>query len=97
MAWSDYMEMAAKHSKNSAQHWFRYLRKDIGKCGVSFSKQEVEKLYNDEKLTPFQRVSIKAAFNEGSETQKHIVSLNNKANLNMISSIKEKYGKINSP
>ena len=89
------MEAAASHSKYNAQHWFRYLRKDINKCGISFSKQQVEELYKNKALTPFQRVSIKAAFEEGSQTRKHIISLNQKANLDIISSIREKYENTN--
>ena len=95
MTWSDYMLMAAGHSKNSAGHWFRYLRKDIDKCGISFSKQEVEKLYNDESLTPFQRISIKAAFKDGSQTRKHIINLNSRANLDIIKAVRREHGKNN--
>jgi len=70
MEWQDYMVMAAQHSKGSAQHWFRYLRKYIDKCGTLFSEQDVERLSKNETLTPFQRVSIKAAFQERSPYQK---------------------------
>ena len=94
--WSDYIVMAAQHSKNNAQHWLRYLRKDIDKCGTLFSKQEVEELYNNEALTPFQRVTIKAAFEEDSQTRKHIISLNSKANRNKLSLVREKYAKVDS-
>jgi len=96
MEWSDYMAIAAQHSKNSAKHWFRYLRKDIDKCGVSFSKREIEKLYNSEILTPFQRVSLKAAFEDSSQTRQHIISLNGKANLDKILSVRKKYENIDS-
>ena len=92
--WSDYMVMAAQHSRNNAGHWFRYLRKDIDKCGVLFSKEQVEELYNNEALTPFQRVSIKAAFEEGSQTRQHIISLNQRANPSKILSVREKFGNI---
>ena len=96
MNWTNYIiEVVAPHSKYDAKLWFRYLRKDIDKCGVLFSKQEIEELYNNESLTSFQRVSIKAAFEEGSQTRKHIIGLNNKANLDKISSVREKCGKIN--
>ena len=78
MQWSDYMVMAAQHSRNNAQHWFRYLRKYIDKCGILFSIEQVDELYRNENLTPFQRVSIRAAFNEGSQTRQHIKSLNQK-------------------
>jgi len=80
MEWSDYIVLAARHSKNNARHWFRYLRKYIDKCGVLFSKEQVDELYANENLTPFQRVSIRAAFEDGSQTRQHIISLNQKKN-----------------
>ena len=89
--WSDYIVMAAQHSKNNARHWFRYLRKDIDKCGVLFSKEQVEELYNNDVLTPFQRVSIKAAFEEGSQTRQHIISLNQKVVPNKLATVREKF------
>jgi len=90
MEWSDYMVMAARHSQNSARHWFRYLRKDIDKYGISFSKEQVEALCENEALTPFQRVSLRAAFEEGSLTRQHIISLNGRANLDMITSVRKR-------
>jgi hypothetical protein len=91
MDWCNYMIMAAQHSKGNAAHWFRYLRKYIDKCGTLFSKQDVEVLYNDEALTPFQRVSLKAAFEDGSSTRQHIINLNSKSRNNKISLIREKF------
>ncbi len=91
MEWSEYMVMAAQHSKNNAGHWFRYLRKDIDKCGTLFSRQQVEELYHNEALTPFQRVSMKAAFEEGSPTRQHVMSLNDKADSSKVLAMKEKY------
>jgi hypothetical protein len=96
MEWSTYIAMAAQHSKNNAAHWFRYLRKDIDKCDVLFTRQQIEELYNDESLTPFQRVSLKAAFENGSQTRQHILSLNNKANLDRITAVREKYEHVDS-
>ena len=78
--WLSYMaNIAAPHSKGSAKHWFRYLRKDIDKCGTVFSIEDVEALCANESLTPFQRVSLKAAFTEGTPTREHIRNLNMKA------------------
>ena len=90
MDWSDYMIMAARHSRTNAAHWFRYLRRDIEKSGVLFSKEDVEALYNNESLTPFQRVSIKAAFEEGSPTRLHIINLNNKTRRHKIQLVRDK-------
>jgi len=95
MSWSDYIVMAARHSKGSARHWFRYLRKYIDKCGIVFSKKDLEELFNNEELTPFQRVSLKAAFEDGSPTRQHILSLNGKADQNKILILREKYEKVN--
>ena len=96
MSWSEYIEMAAQHSKGSARHWFRYLRKYIDKCGTVFTKKDIEDLFNNESLTPFQRVSIKAAFEDGSPTRQHILGLNSKADHNKILLLREKHGKTNS-
>ena len=94
VSWLDYMEtVAAPHSRDSAAHWFRYLRKDIDKCGIVFSKEDVEALYHNEALTPFQRISIKAAFEIGSPTREHIRSLNRKsAPSNILAELRAKYG-----
>jgi len=93
--WLNYMELAARHSRGNARHWFRYLRKEIDKCGVSFTKDNVIALYNSEELTPFQRVSVKAAFTEGSPTRQHIHNLNTVAKRNKILSVRDKYEKAN--
>ena len=94
--WTDYMVKAAKHSKNNARHWFRYLRKYIDKCGVLFSQEQVDELYNNEDLTPFQRVSIRAAFEDGTQTRQHIISLNQRVNPAKILPSRETDEKLNS-
>ena len=71
----------------------RYLRKDIDKCGILFSINDVESLAKNEALTPFQRVSIKAAFHEGSPTRQLIIGLNSKARLEKVKAVREKYDK----
>ena len=90
MEWSEYMVMAARHSKNNARHWFRYLRKYIDKCGIQFSRQDVENLYHNMELTPFQRVSLKAAFEEDSQTRLHIISLNQRVKSDKLSMLRGK-------
>ena len=91
MEWVNYMIMAASHSKNSASHWFRYLRKDIDKYGSLFSKEHIDRLYNEKRLTPFQRISLRAAFKKDSHTHQHIVNLNQKVIPNKIALVREKY------
>ena len=92
MNWVSYMIMAAQHSKGSAAHWFRYLRKYVEKCGIVFSMDDVAALYSNEALSPFQRVTLKAAFEYDSPTRQHIESLNSKVNLDNIQLLREKYG-----
>ena len=94
LEWSDYMVMAAQHSRNNARHWFRYLRKYIDKCGVLFTRQDIEDLYHNEALTPFQRVSIKAAFEDGSQTRQHVISLNQRVISSKLALLREKYAKL---
>jgi len=96
MSWSGYMVKAAQHSKGSASHWFRYLRKYIEKYGTLFTKEDVESLYNNGELSPFQRVSIKAAFEDGSPTRQHIIDLNRKASQSKVLLVREKHEKISS-
>ena len=91
--WSSYMVLAARHSRGNAGHWFRYLRKEIHKCGVTFSEEDVTALCGNEELSPFQRVSLKAAFTENSPTRRHILGLNAAANRNKILSVRDKYEK----
>lgn len=91
MAWSDYIvNIAAPHSRGSAEHWLRYLSKDIDKCGTAFSYQDVEQLYSNEALTYYQRVTLKAAFTKDSPTRRYIRSLNEKTTLPMMAAIIEK-------
>ena len=91
MTWSEYMIKAAHHSKGNAQHWFRYLRKYIDKCDVVFSLHDVDELFRNDSLTPFQRVSVKAAFEDGSPTRLYIQSLNSKPDRSKLTVLREKY------
>jgi len=89
MTWSEYIiKIAAPHSRYNAQHWFRYLRKDINK---KISKEQIDELYNNKALSAFQRVSIKAAFTEGSPTREHILSLNKKVIPNKLLIARDKF------
>jgi hypothetical protein len=90
MVWVDYMVMAAQHTKGSAAHWFRYLRKDINNFGTLFTSKDIENLFNNEALTLFQRVTIKAAFENDSPTRKYIISLNKPVEPKMVLAIKDK-------
>jgi len=91
MEWTDYIIKMAPLSKDNAKLWFRYLRKYIDKCGYLFTPQDIDSLCNNHALTPFQRVSLKAAFEEGSQTRQHIISLNNKVDVSNTISMWEKF------
>ena len=91
MQWVNYMEMAAQHSKYNAGHWFRYLRKVIDKYGIFITEEQLDTLYGNVALTPFQRVSLKAAFKEGTITQQHIISLNQKVIPSKLAIVRAKY------
>lgn len=78
-------------TKYNAGHWFRYLRKYITDKDNIISKDVFIRLYNSKKLTAFQKVSLKFAMEEGSETNEYIRSLNRKSELPHIKKLKEKY------
>ncbi|MCL2815060.1 MAG: hypothetical protein FWD23_10720 [Oscillospiraceae bacterium] len=89
MTWLDYIiTVAALYSRYNAQLWFRYLRKDINR---KISKKQIDELYNSKALSAFQRVSLKAAFTEGSPTREHIIALNNKVIPNKLLILRAKY------
>ena len=89
MTWIDYLvTIAAPHSKYNARHWFRYLRKVINE---DISKEQINELYNNSKLTAFQRVTLKAAFTEGSPTRMYIISLNEKIIPTKLAMVMSKY------
>ncbi|MDR2727985.1 MAG: hypothetical protein LBB56_02545 [Chitinispirillales bacterium] len=90
MTWTDYMTMAAQHSKGSAQHWFRYICKYINKCGTVFTLADVDTLCANDTLTLFQRISLRAAFSENTPTRKHILSLNRSAATPLLDAVRAK-------
>ena len=91
MDYTEYMIMAARHSKYNARHWFRYLRKLVDKFGMSITQEQIDTLYSSEALTPFQRVSLRAAFKEGTKTRQHIISLNQKVIPSKLAIVRAKY------
>ena len=91
MNYTEYILMAAQHSRHNAGHWFRYLRKIVNEHGTSISRETIDELYSNELLTPFQRVSLKAAFEEGTETRKHIISLNERVIPGKLAQVRANY------
>ena len=90
MAWINYMIMAAEHSKGSARHWFRYLRKHVDDYGGLFTKDDIDALCASGKLSLFQQVSIRATFTDGSPTRQYVLSLNEPAKFTMLDTVKAK-------
>ena len=88
---TEYILIAAQHSRHNAGHWFRYLRKIINESGNSISSETIDELYSSELLTPFQRVSLKAAFDEATETHKHVISLNQRVVPGKLAQVRTKY------
>jgi len=88
MEWVSYMIMAAKHSRGSAKHWFRYLCKFIDKCNVVFTPADIEVLCTHEALSLFQRVTLRAAFKEDSLTRQHILIMNQPATFDMVAIVR---------
>ena len=89
---AQYILMAAQHSRHNAGHWFRYLRKLFSDNGTSIPREVIEQLITSDILTPFQRVSLKAALREGSETRKHIIGLNQRVVPSKLASVRAKHG-----
>ena len=88
--WREYIVRAAQHSRGSTSHWFRYLQKSINKCGISFLPSDIDLLYNDDRLTPFQRISLKRAFEEGTLTRNYIEGLNKPYRSDVMERLKER-------
>jgi len=80
--------MAAKHSNGNAKHWFRYLSKYIDKCGTVFTRSDIDILCTHDALSLFQRVTLKAAFHEGTLTREHILAMNQPATFDMVARIR---------
>ncbi|UHR02948.1 hypothetical protein LV469_01305 [Peptoniphilus sp. GNH] len=77
----DYMVMAAEHSKYNANHWFRYLSKVIYEDSIYIDDDTFNKLYKSNKLTKYQKVTLKLAIKKGSSVNECVISLNKPAKL----------------
>ena len=92
MDYTEYLIIAAQHSKYNAAHWFRYLRKIIDKNSIDLTQEQINYLYNCDELTPFQRVSLKTAFKNDTITQKHLIRLNQRIVPSKLALMRAKYG-----
>lgn len=91
MTWYDFMINAAKESRHSARHWFRYLRKVIFEDYTYLTDEDVKSLLNSTELTAFQKVSLEFAVRQGTPTHEHVVSLNKRANVDEVRNLLEDY------
>lgn len=71
----NYMICAAERSRFSSSHWFRYLRKVIFEDYTYLTDDDIQRLWESDKLTMFQKVTLKQAVQFGSPTHDFVVSL----------------------
>lgn len=87
----NYMVLAAERSRFSSSHWFRYLRKVIFEDYTYLTDDDVQRLLNSDKLTQFQKISLKCAVQFGSPTHEFVVSLGKQAQLNQVQKLLKDY------
>ena len=87
----NYMVLAAERSRFSSSHWFRYLRKVIFEDYTYLTDDDVQRLLNSDKLTQFQKISLKCAVQVGSPTHEFVVSLGKQAQLNQVQKLLKEY------
>lgn len=87
----NYMVLAAERSRFSSSHWFRYLRKVIFENYTYLTDDDVQKLLNSDKLTQFQKISLKCAVQFGSPTHEFVVSLGKPAQLSQVQNLLKRY------
>lgn len=87
----NYMLCAAERSRFSSSHWFRYLRKVIFEDYTYLTDDDVQRLLNSDKLTQFQKISLKCAVQFGSPTHEFVVSLGKQAQLNQVQKLLKEY------
>jgi hypothetical protein len=91
MTWYDFMINAAKKSRYTARHWFRYLRKVIFEDYTYLTDEDIKNLLNSTELTAFQKVSLEFAVQQDSPTHEHVVSLNKPANVEEVKKLMEDF------
>ena len=82
-----FVENAAEESRYHAGHWFRYLRKIITDDNVRITPEEIENIIEGDKLTLFQKVSLKQAVQKNTPTNRYITGLNQRASTTMLREI----------
>lgn len=87
----NYMVLAAERSRFSSSHWFRYLRKVIFEDYTYLTDDDVQRLLNSDKLTQFQKISLKCAVQFGSPTHEFVISLGKPAQLTQVQKLLKEY------
>jgi hypothetical protein len=85
----EYVYKAASASWDNAWLWHKYLRKFVSKNGVELSRSDLEEVLESNKLTGFQKITLKQANIVGSKTHQYITSLNNKAKSNILERLRK--------
>ena len=80
----NYMVLAAERSRFNSSHWFRYLRKVIFEDYTYLTDDDVQRLWESDNLTQFQKISLKCAVQFGSPTHEFVVSLVQPAHLSQV-------------
>ena len=80
----------ADNSKYNAKQWYRYLRKIVTDTGTKLDNSEIDDLLASDKLTMFQKLSLKQAIVADSPTHNHLMDLNKPAATPMLDTIKRK-------
>lgn len=88
----NYMVLAAERSRFSSSHWFRYLRKVIFEDYTYLTEGDVQRLWESDRLTHFQKISLKCAVQFGSPTHEFVVSLGKPAKLHQVQKLLKEYG-----
>ncbi len=82
-----FIEDAAEESRYHAGHWFRYLRKIITDDNIQITPEEIDRIIEGDKLTLFQKVSLKQAVKKNTPTNRYIIGLNQRTSTPMLREI----------
>ena len=82
-----YIEEAAEQSRYHSRHWFRYLRKVCVNGCVQLSPGEMKQVLESDKLSLFQKISLKQAGIKDTPTSRYIAGLNQRTTTPMLQEI----------
>ena len=85
-----YLRTAAADSKYDAKLWFRYLRKELARGVRELTEHEVSALSEGNSLTMFQKISLRRALQAGTETNRYVIELNERAKTTMMDQLMRK-------